>query len=212
MATESERIKTLEEEIKTLKNKLSDKKWKEEVDDREERAEKVVSSLEKLTNTISGMFRGINDWVGKAWGDADDAASKYAKTIGASARGMETLRKSTIDFVTDNSIGARFNTSMKELIQLQQTYNAQISRSVTMTNMQLENLAAMRAIMGDEQTIKFTANFEKFGLDANAAADMFTEIFNESASKGIVLEKYSKNFLDNIDMAQKFTFQDGINA
>ena len=27
-----------------------------------------------------------------------------------------------------------------------------------------------------------------------------------------VLEKYSKNFLDNIDMAQKFTFQDGING
>lgn len=206
-----ERVTELEKQLEYYKDKISDTDESEN-EKRIKSAQDVVTSLEKLSSTIGGIFKGVNEWVGKAWGEADDAASKYSKTIGASARGMETLRKNTINFVTDNSIGARFNTSMKELIQLQQTYNTQIGRAVTMTNLQLENLAAMRAIMGDEQTIKFTANFEKFGLDANAAADMFTEMFNDSASKGIVLEQYSKNFLDNIELAQKYTFEDGVDG
>lgn len=213
MATDQQRIDSLEKEVKDLKERLS--QYKDKIDEKEDvdrRSERTLTKLGDLANAISNVFKGINDWVGKSWGEADDAASKYSKTIATSARGMETLRKNTIDFVTNNSIGARFNTSMKELIQLQQTYNAQIGRAVTLTNMQLENMAAMRAVLGDEQTIKFTANFEKFGLDANAAADMFTDMFNESANKGIVLDKYSKNLLDNIDLAQRYTFQDGIDG
>ena len=205
MAVSDKEFEDLKKEVIELRKRLKEKEG-----DGISKAEKSFEKIEKATNLLINTFKNLSSWIGSAWGDADDVASKYAKTIGISAKGMETLRKNTINFVADNSIGAKFNTSMKELVDLQISYNKQIGRSIQMTNEQLANLAAMKSILGDEQTIKFTANFERFGLDANAAANTFAEMFSNASKKGISLERYSKNFLDNIDLAQKYTFQNGI--
>ncbi len=209
MAVSDKEFDELKKEVEELKKKLR-AKGNQSLNDEETKAEKTFEKIDKFVTTLTNTFKNFTNWIGTAWGEADDAASKYAKTIGMSAKGMQTLRKNTIDFVADNSIGAKFNTSMKELLQLQMSYNTQLGRSVQMTNEQLSNLAAMKSIIGEEQTIKFTANFERFGLDANAAASTFAEMFNNATKKGISLEKYSKNFLDNIDLAQRYTFQNGI--
>ena len=209
MAVSDKEFDELKKELEELKKKLR-AKGNQSLNDEETKAEKTFEKIDKFVTTLTNTFKNFTNWIGSAWGEADDAASKYAKTIGMSAKGMQTLRKNTIDFVADNSIGAKFNTSMKELLQLQMSYNTQLGRSVQMTNEQLSNLAAMKSIIGEEQTIKFTANFERFGLDANAAASTFAEMFNNATKKGISLEKYSKNFLDNIDLAQRYTFQNGI--
>ena len=209
MAVSDKEFEDLKKEVIELRKKLKESNNKR-VSDEESKAEKSFEKIEKVANTLISTFKSFSNWIGSAWGEADDAASKYAKTIGISAKGMDTLRKNTINFVADNSIGAKFNTSMKELVDLQISYNKQIGRSIQMTNEQLSNLAAMKSILGEEQTIKFTANFERFGLDANAAADTFAEMFSNASKKGISLERYSKNFLDNIDLAQKYTFQNGI--
>lgn len=168
--------------------------------------EKFTKHFKFYTNTFNSVF----DWVGKSWGEAQDGASQYAKAIGMSAEGMDNLRKRTIEFVNSNHIGTYFNTSMKELIKLQQSYNQQIGRTISLTNSQLKNMSALKLLMGEEQTVKFTANFEKFGLDANVASEEILKMFNNAQKKGLVFQSYSEKFLNNIDLAQRYTFADGV--
>lgn len=170
----------------------------------------AVDDAAKIFNSLTNSANNFFNWIGKSWGEAQDGASQYAKAIGMSADAMANLRKTTIDFVADNNIGANFNVSMKELLKLQQSYNQQLGRSVSLTGEQLANIAAMKALVGEEQTIKFTASFEKFGLDANVASKELSKMFNNAQKKGLTFQKYSENFLNNIDLAQRYTFADGV--
>lgn len=170
----------------------------------------AMSSAIGFINSGIGVLKQIDQRVANTWGQADTAASKYAKSIGMSAQGMARLRKETIDFVNTNLIGMKYNTSMQELIELQSKYNTELGRSIDFTNSQKENMAALKALMGADDAVKFTAAFDKFGLDTDRAADAFEDMFKTSTSKGIVLQKYSETFLNNIDLAQKYTFQEGV--
>lgn len=162
----------------------------------------LKEGLTKVYNTGKGILN--------VWGKVDQASSNYMKAIGGSSAGMEKLRKATIDFVETQKIGMKYNTSMEELIKLQQSYNLEIGRSINFTNSQNENLAAMKAVMGEELTNKFATSLVNFGINPDQVADMTGKMYSEAAKKGISFDKYSKNFLNNIKMAQNYTFANGV--
>lgn len=176
----------------------------------------MSKGLGEIKQSIGGISSGIKSIVDgsmrlvDSWGKVDQAAASYTKTIGGSAAGMERLRKSTIEFASAQQIGAKYNTSMVELIQLQEKYNSQLGRSIDLTNSQKENMAAMRSVMGDELTGQFTASLANFGMDPDKVADISGKMFSEASKKGISFDKYSKNMLNNIKMAQNYTFASGV--
>ena len=182
----------------------------------EETGEKIGINTDKLKTGAKEFKEGLTKVynTGKeilnVWGKVDQASANYMKAIGGSSAGMEKLRKTTIDFVETQKIGMKYNTSMEELIKLQQSYNLEIGRSINFTNSQNENLAAMKAVMGEELTNKFATSLVNFGINPDQVADMTGKMYSEAAKKGISFDKYSKNFLNNIKMAQNYTFANGV--
>ena len=142
----------------------------------------------------------------------DAAASVYTKTIGGSRDTMKALRKETIDLANERNFQARYNTSVEELIKLQTKYNSELGRSVKLTNDQKESLAALRQVYGDEKAIEFATKLSSFGYDMTRASGLAGKLFAEASKRGIALDKYSKNLLTNIKMAQTLTFEKGING
>lgn len=144
------------------------------------------------------------------WSKADQAASNYAKSIGLSQKGMRQLRNDSINFVHSQAISSKYNKSIDELIKLQQSYASKVGRSISMTNKQKESLAAISSVMGDEMAADLTAKLENFGLSATEAGDRVGKMFSSATKKGLSFESISKNFLENIKIAQNYTFSNGL--
>ena len=143
------------------------------------------------------------------WGKIDQAASKFAKTIGTSAVGMERLRKNAIESVQKGRFGAKYNVSADELIGLQESYSNTIGRNIQISASDQENMAAMFRVMG-EGGGDFAAKLENFGLSYTDAANKAGKMFKEASKYGISFDKYSKNVANNIKLAQNYTFKNGI--
>ena len=142
----------------------------------------------------------------------DQAAATYTKTVGGSRDSMLALRKETIDLANERHLQAKYNTSVEELITLQTKYNAEIGRSVKLTNDQKESLAALKQVYGDEKALEFASKLSTFGYDMTRASGLAGKLFAEASKRGIALDKYSKNLLTNIKMAQTLTFEKGVNG
>lgn len=143
------------------------------------------------------------------WGKIDQAASKFAKTIGTGAVGMERLRKGAIQAVQKGRFGAKYNVSADELIGLQEAYSNTIGRNIQISASDQENMAAMFRVMG-EGGGDFAAKLENFGLSYTDAANKAGKMFKEAGKYGISFDKYSKNVANNIKLAQNYTFKNGI--
>ena len=161
---------------------------------------------------VFDTFKGIGDDLSKEWGKADQAAYTYGKQIGMASAQVEELRNRMINLANDSHFGSNFNISIEEMIQLQGKFSSAVERNVQLTNEQIKNLSAMRAVVGDEMAVKLTASLDNFGLSAVDTGEMLTSMFNKSAKQGISLEKYAKNVADHIGLAQKYTFKNGLNG
>ncbi len=171
-----------------------------------------VQQLKTGVNEVKEGVKQIGDSVSKMvgpWTKMSQAAADYAKNIGLSGRAMDYLRKSTINLVANRGIGARYNTSVEELIGLQQSYTKGVGRQVGLTGNDLEVLAASSRILGNDTAADFMAKFERFGLSMEDAGDRAGKMFADASKRGISWENYSKNFLDNITLAQRYTFRNG---
>ena len=127
-----------------------------------------------------------------------------------SARGMDSLRKTTLNIYGQNKIGRNFNVSMDEFIKLRQQFVNGIGRNVGAGSKGLSDLAAMSRIFGEQGATEFASKLENFGLSLAESGDRAGKLWSRATKFGISAEKMSKNFLTNISKAQDYTFAKGL--
>ena len=172
-------------------------------------AENTVRPLNDIVKGLKDMYGVLRDF-NEPWAQASKAASQYAKSVGLAKKGMDALRKSTIDNMVKNHIGINYNVSTDELLKLQENYTKAVGRNVRLSNADQENMAAMRAIIGEGKTTEFATQFENFGLSMSSTAEHMGKMFADASKAGISFEKYSDNVKQNISIAQNYTFKDGL--
>lgn len=172
-------------------------------------ADRAVKPVKNLIDGLEGMYRVLEKF-NDPWAKASHAASQYAKSVGLAKKGMDALRKSTIDNMVKNHIGINYNVSTDELLKLQENYTKAVGRNVRLSNADQENMAAMRAIIGEGKTTEFATQFENFGLSMSSTAEHMGKMFADASKAGISFEKYSDNVKQNISIAQNYTFKDGL--
>ena len=169
----------------------------------------IRKGLDETKKGFVGIFNVAKDII-STWGKVNQSTADYVRTIGGSAESMRKLTTETIRFVKEQSIGMKYNTSMEELVKLQESYNKSIGRSIALTNSQKETMAAMRKVAGDETTIKFATSLENFGLNPDEVGGVVGKMFETASRSGVAWSKYSDNFLNNIKTAQNYTFRNGL--
>lgn len=172
-------------------------------------ADRAVKPVKNLIDGLEGMYRVLEKF-NDPWAKASHAASQYAKSVGLAKKGMDALRKSTIDNMVKSHIGINYNVSTDELLKLQENYTKAVGRNVRLSNADQENMAAMRAIIGEGKTTEFATQFENFGLSMSSTAEHMGKMFADASKAGISFEKYSDNVKQNISIAQNYTFKDGL--
>lgn len=161
-----------------------------------------------LINSIKTLYGGIRQLT-DPWAKADAAASKYAKTVAMSAKGMENLRKDTINNIAGNNLAIKYNTSTEELLAAQENYIKASGRNIRVSNADQENIAAMESV-AKGRGVEMAALMDNFGVSVSDTADRLGKMFSEASKEGISFEKYSDNVAKNIKMAQNYTFKNGL--
>lgn len=178
-------------------------------------AESRLGRLTKTTGKINDIYRGIQEIVtavqklNNPWADADAAASKYAKTVGLVQKGMEALRKQTIENVAKGRIGINYNTSTQELLELQSNYAKAAGRNIRLSNEDQENLAAVNFATQGLGT-ELLPEFEKMGVFLSDASSHIGKMYAQASKEGISLERYAKNVQQGLAMAQTYNFKNGL--
>ena len=162
---------------------------------------------------FKGVFNVLKQAGGElldAWGKVDQAAYDFQKRLGGTAAMAESQRANAINLTYDRHIGARYNTSADELLALQTEYDTNIGRRAAVTNDELETLAAMNGFMGKEKTEEFAKAYEIFGKNIEGTGTAVGKLFKDASDRGVAFEKYSKNVLNNIKLAQSYNFANGM--
>lgn len=176
---------------------------------RRENFNRYIKGIDTISNSIKQIGVGINSLIAP-WAKIDQAAANYAKSIGASVQGMKYMRDATLRNVTQNRIGINLGYSADELIKIQEGYLKSVGRNILVSNQGQENLAAMSRVMGESQATEMAMRLENFGVSISEAGKMSARMFNDASKAGLSMEKYSKNFTQNLAIAQNFTFRNGL--
>lgn len=213
-----------EDKLQEIKNLLQDsndlrqsgvnisKSYLQQLQEINEAEEKSVQIRKQGFSEIKSGFNQIlngTKTLANMWGKVDQAASKFAKSVGLGATGLRRIRKDSINAVVNGQFGRKYNVGADELEELEATYSNTIGRNAMISRNDQESMAAMRAVMG-ETGMEFATKLENFGLSYTDAADKAGKMFKEASKYGISFEKYSKNVANNIKLAQNYTFKNGI--
>lgn len=170
---------------------------------------KLNSSLTSLQRIVEGGFFNPLKTLSKSWGDADQAANVFGRTIGLNAKGVAQLRDETIKFANDVHIGEKYNASIKEMIELQQNYSKTVGRNLQISDKQRETLLATSKLMR-ENTNEFASKLENMGVGLEKSGDIAAKMFNEASKSGISFEKYSQSVTQNLTKVQSYGFKNGV--
>lgn len=169
------------------------------------------SWLAQAKLAVHNGLKEFNKEQTKAWDKVDQAAFDISKQLGMSSKAAENLRNNMIDLTNAGvKFGAVYGKTLDQVIKMQGDFSTAVGRQISLTNSQLEDLAALGKVVGDETAVKMTAGLEKFGLSVNESSKIMADMYNESLKKGISLQAYSKNVVDNLHLAQQYAFKDGV--
>ena len=169
----------------------------------------LIKTLNDFTGALRKVYGDINN-ISNTWAKVDQASANFARSVGMAAEGMHQLRKSTIDLVAANKLAINFGVNAEKLIQLQNQYTQAIGRNVKANNEGLTNFAAMTRLLQDQGAVDMITKLENFGVSMEEAGNRVGKMFADASKKGISFETYSKNFLNNIEIAQNYTFAEGL--
>lgn len=169
---------------------------------------KITKMLEEAVGQVGAIYSEVKKLT-DPWAKADHAASKYVKTVGMAKKGMEDLRRDTLKNITNNGLTHKYNIDPTELLEAQTNYVKGIGRNVRTSEMDQENMAAMRAVAGNIGT-ELAGKLENFGLTMSDTADHVGKMFADASKEGVLFEAYAENVSKNIKIAQNYTFKNGI--
>lgn len=168
------------------------------------------NSLVSTMNNITGMFKEIHgaiDDLTKPYQKVDAAASKYAKTVGMTKAGMDSLAKTSLNNVA-SKLASTYNISTAELLEAQANYIKASGRNIRLDDADQENMAAMHKMGGNGNEL--AALYDNFGVSMEETADHVGKMFSDASKQGLSFEKYSDNVAKNIKIAQNYTFKNGL--
>ena len=166
----------------------------------------MMSDLSGLMGGFKKMYNAVNDLT-KPYQKVDAAASKYAKTLGMTKAGMESLAKTSLSNVS-SKLAAEYNVSTAELLEAQSNYMKATGRNIRVDSNDQESMAAMKAMGGNGNEL--AALYDNFGVSMESTADHVGKMFSDASKQGLSFEKYSDNVAKNIKIAQNYTFKNGL--
>lgn len=199
-----EKILELTKDIRDAESEIG-----EEVDNINDRLDTNKKKLDAIGKVIKSTI-GLVSNAGKKWIEIDDIVTKYGRNVGVSVEQTKAYRKNVLD--NFGQMSGRLGMTVKEIMVFQEQYAKNTNRATILTNKQIESLAGLSKITSNIATETIVKHMDDFGASVDTASGYLTQAYARAANVGLNAAKTSETFANNIKLASKYTFKDGLNS
>lgn len=176
-------------------------------------ANSALTAQQGRLNTLKALWRSI-------YGEGKKAFNKYLEINHAvTALGRESgMAASQVKGFENNvlsnygAMAERLGMTFKDIFKFQESYIKNTGRAILLTNEQTESIAGLSTAVGEAAVSNAETNFDILGASSSTALDHLTLTLARAASQGLNVQQASEKFSQNIKMASKYTFREGVNG
>ena len=203
--TEREReVSELLERTKNIETEFSNEIDKTNV--KLEKREKVLHGSLAVMKEVFNVAKKI----GKKWVEVDEVVTKYGRSVGMSSEQTKAYRKNVLD--NFGQMAGRLGMTVQEIMKFQEQYAKNTGRAIILSNQQVESLAGLSKLTGEVAANTMASNMDGFGASVETASGYLAQAYARASQVGLNASKTSEAFANNIKMASKYTFKDGLNS
>lgn len=167
---------------------------------------KLMGSLYQLIKSAFGIVIDASN----KWMEIEDRVKKVGRSIGMS---HEQVRGYQQDIMRNyGSMAAKLGMTIDELTSFQEKYTKATGRAVQLSKEQVTVLASASKLMGEVATNKIVENMDNFGASTKTATSYLALNHARARAMGLDAQKASEAFADNVKLASKYTFSEGVNG
>ena len=209
--TELDEYVTLSEEANETTKELNEAQEKYN-----DALEKNIKSWEKFKNGNFVKFLGaLKDGIvslGKVgyekFKEVDQAGHDFGRNMGMST---DELKKHTSSlYKTYGGLAKKLGMEFKDMYKFQISYADATQKAAMLTSNQVGTMAALSRNTGEEAVSVASKNLDVFASSADATIEYLAKGTARASLEGLNVKQYSEAFANNIKMASKYTFKEGI--
>lgn len=170
--------------------------------DRRVKAKIFLDIVDKIFNVAKS---GANKWM-----EIEDRVKKVGRSIGLSHEQVRGYQQNIMK--NYGSMAAKLGMTIDELTQFQEKYTKATGRAVQLSQQQVVILASASKLMGEVATNKIVENMDNFGASTKTATSYLALNHARARAMGLDAQKASEAFADNVKLASKYTFSEGVNG
>jgi hypothetical protein len=164
-----------------------------------------------LSDIVSGLWGAVKNLAIASWDkykEVDQAGRDFGRQMGMSTSDLE--KHTTSLFNNYKDMASKLGMEFKEMYKFQTSY-AEVTEKATMLSMdQVGAMASVTRNVGEEAVSVASKNLDVFTTSADATIDYLGKGTARAALEGLNVKKFSDAFANNIKMASKYTFKEGI--
>lgn len=200
------------QESLTEKTKNSDKAHNQLNKKIEKNQEKRKQVKEKVGGFLD-VLKPIFGLLSKGWDkftEVDQATRDFGRTMGMSSTELDAYSRNASGVYAE--LAKQLGMEFKDMYKFQVGYAEATEKSVLLSQNQIGALAGLSRNTGEQAINTASKNLDVFASSADATIDYLARGVHRAAIEGLNVQKFSEAFANNIKLASRYTFKNGING
>lgn len=170
----------------------------------------IPEGLERLEliNRALGKTVGLVGSLGRAWYQMQDTAFKTGRALALNRDQLEGYHAELREYTMQ--LGLYYGKSYKEIAGFQEKYSESVGRAAIVSKENLGYMSALSNLVGNTTMMTIVDESDKLGLGIGRAAANAELMQQRAKAFGLNAQKATKTFADNIKLASKYSFRNGV--
>lgn len=178
----------------------------------------VIGLFTELTSLVGGALGGAFSMVTGVVKNGIDAVMQYhqegiafARDVGLSAKESQAYTATLIKSAKE--LGFQYGVDAKQVLELQRNITAATGRQLMLNDAEKERMLQVNRLVGSATNNQFMGEMmNKMGAQFSAVEGAVSKAYATGAKSGLSAAQFSKKVADNLSMANRLSFRDGVNG
>lgn len=211
-------ITSIYRKIQEAENTVEIEKLKQQKELREEQLKSLQEAQKSILQAAKDAVKPILELSGQISDyslKAEHAFKKSAVSLGMIGDEAEDYTKKMFDtskklYITDKKGERTFlNQTPEQRGKIQEAYNNNTGFAIELNEDDFKKSFIMGNFWGDENIESLTASMQIFNHSVDSSSEMFFEMYDTARKLGISQQKYAKDLVKNLKLAEKYQFKGG---
>jgi len=170
---------------------------------------KTYEAAQDVVKPIIELSKGTSELLLRG----EKEAMKTGLSMGYSGRNLDNFVQKQLSDAT-NGIISQFGATAEDLIKNQASYLESSDRNVLLTAEEQAGFLATGKVTGktSEEIATMVGGMHQYNISAETGNKLLEDMYKTSSRMGVNAGKAVKNFADNLKLASKVNFRDGVNS